>query len=339
MAVFIPKAKEEEEQVLQIGGNQFELIDFRLKDYPEGKTKGTPIYEGIYGINVAKVREINRLSTLTKIPNCHSCIEGILELRDEAIPIINLAKYLGYQNHQLRPTDSIIICEFNKLVVGFVVHQAVCIRRISWEAILPPAKLIGREGGCITGMHKISRDNGSEKELILLILDLERIVAEINGEVQILDKFHEEKLNHQWTPSADESRTVLVVDDSQTARSQIELFLSQHGYRVFTANNGEEGLAMINSLYNQAKERGKNLLDLLQVVVLDVEMPRLDGYALTQLIKKDERFSNLKVVLSTSVARPNHDGSSRSLADEYIVKSDIDTLANTINKFWTQEAA
>ena len=95
MAIYIAKSKKEE-RMLQIGSNKFELVDFRLKDYPVGADMSHPnAYEGIYGINIAKVREINKISQFTKMPNSHECIEGLLELREEAIPIVNLAKYLG----------------------------------------------------------------------------------------------------------------------------------------------------------------------------------------------------------------------------------------------------
>lgn len=225
MAIYIAKSKKEE-RMLQIGSNKFELVDFRLKDYPIGAdTTGSAAYEGIYGINIAKVREINKISQFTKMPNCHECIEGLLELREEAIPVVNLAKYLGYENHALRPTDNIIICEFNGLVTGFVVHQAMRIRRISWEAILPPTRLIGREGGCVTGMHKLMKGPDNERDLMLLILDFEKIVAEINGETDALNKFTEDKASNKIQASTDENRTVLVVDDSLTARTQVELFL------------------------------------------------------------------------------------------------------------------
>ncbi len=334
MAIYIAKSKKEE-RMLQIGSNKFELVDFRLKDYPVGADMSHPsAYEGIYGINIAKVREINKISQFTKMPNSHECIEGLLELREEAIPIVNLAKYLGYQNHALRPTDNIIICEFNSLVTGFVVHQAMRIRRISWEAILPPTRLIGREGGCVTGMHKLAKGPDNEKDLMLLILDFEKIVAEINGETYALNKFSEDKQNNRIQSNTDETRTVLVVDDSLTARTQVELFLTQHGYRVITATDGEEGLFTLQALLEQAKKDDKDITDLVQVVVSDVEMPRMDGHAFTQEIKKDPRLSAIPVIMHTSLSGRANQDAVKSLADEYVVKFNGDALIATVNRIW-----
>lgn len=334
MAIYIAKSKKEE-RMLQIGSNKFELVDFRLKDYPVGSDCiGPASYEGIYGINIAKVREINKISHFTKMPSGHECIEGLLELRDEAIPIVNLAKYLGYQNHTLRPTDNIIICEFNGLVTGFVVHQAMRIRRISWEAILPPTRLIGREGGCVTGMHKLPKGPDNERDLMLLILDFEKIVAEINGETYALNKFTEDKLQNRVAVNTDETKTVLVVDDSMTARTQVELFLTQHGFRVITATDGEEALFTIGALYDQAQNEGKEITDMIQVIVSDVEMPRMDGHAFTTTLKKDPRYNKIPIIMHTSLSGRANQEAVKSLADEYVVKFNGEALIATVNRIW-----
>lgn len=334
MAIYVAKSKKED-RTLQIGSNKFELVDFRLKDYPVGADMSHPsAYEGIYGINIAKVREINKITQFTKMPNAHECIEGLLELRDEAIPIVNLAKYLGYENYAIRPTDNIIICEFNGLVTGFIVHQAMRIRRISWETILPPTRLIGREGGCVTGMHKLAKGPDNEHDLMLLILDFEKIVAEINGEAYALNKFAEDKQANRVQMPDGEARTVLVVDDSMTARTQVELFLTQHGYRVITATDGEEGLYTIQSLLEQAKAENKNITDLVQVIVSDVEMPRMDGHAFIQALKNDPLLNKIPVIMHTSLSGRANQDAVKSLADEYVVKFNGDALIATVNRVW-----
>jgi len=318
---------------LKVGSNEMELVDFRILKEENGE-----IYEGIYGINIAKVREINKIIQFTKMPNCHECIEGLLELRDEAIPIINLAKYLGYKSTAIRPTDNVIICEFNGIVTGFVVHQAMKIRRISWDSISPPAKLVGREGGCVTGMFKLAKGPDNEQDLMLLILDFEKIVAEINGETEMLHKFTEDKQNNRYSEVGDDSKTVLVIDDSLTARTQVELFLTQHGYKVITANDGEEGLFALNTLYEQAQNEGKELFDVVQVVITDVEMPRMDGHAFTQTVRKDPRFGGLPIIMHTSLSGRANQESGKTLADEYVVKFNGEVLIATVDKMWKKLA-
>jgi two-component system chemotaxis response regulator CheV len=321
MAIISSKNRSSEERTLQLGSNKFELVDFRLYEFQDNNEQNISTdYEGIYGINIAKVREINKMSKFTKLPNCHDCIEGVLELRDEAIPVVNLAKFLGFQNYKPRQTDNIIICEFNNLVTGFIVHQATRIRRISWEHILPPTRLGGKERGCVTGMYNL------DGEKMLLILDFERIVAEMNGDTSVLREFESQKAQNRWATAADNARTVLVVDDSSTARAQVEMHLNHSNFKVITACDGEEGLELLASLHEQARVEKKHLSEYLQVIISDVEMPRIDGYLFTQSVKKDPRFSFLPVILHTSLSAKSNMSQGKNIADDYIVKFNPELL-------------
>ena len=80
-----------EDKTLKVGSNELELVDFRLYK----KEKDGTIYEGIYGINVAKVREIIKLPELTELPGSEDYIEGIFDLRGIVVPVVDLAKWMG----------------------------------------------------------------------------------------------------------------------------------------------------------------------------------------------------------------------------------------------------
>jgi two-component system chemotaxis response regulator CheV len=77
---------------LKVGSNEMELVDFRIY-----KKEGDKVYEGIYGINVSKVREIIKVPKLTELPGTPDYIEGIFDLRDVVIPVVNLAKWMGIE--------------------------------------------------------------------------------------------------------------------------------------------------------------------------------------------------------------------------------------------------
>ena len=81
--------------------------------------------------------------------------------------------------------------------------------------------------------------------------------------------------------------TVLVIDDSNTIRRSAELFLKAAGHEVILANDGFEALARV-------VERPPDL------IFIDVMMPRLDGYQTCALLKKNERFRHIPVVMLTS---------------------------------------
>ncbi len=89
-----------DDNILKTGSNEMELVDFRI--FKQGKDK---VYEGIYGVNVAKVKEIIKMPNLTELPGVPDYIEGIFDLRGVVIPVINLAKWMNIAE----PRDNILI--------------------------------------------------------------------------------------------------------------------------------------------------------------------------------------------------------------------------------------
>ncbi|MEW5959638.1 MAG: hybrid sensor histidine kinase/response regulator [Chloroflexota bacterium] len=122
---------------------------------------------------------------------------------------------------------------------------------------------------------------------------------------------------------ADQRKTILVVDDSITTRTLEKNILEAAGYEVKLATDGQEALGalMSNSLPN--------------LIVSDINMPRLDGFALTQWVKQDHRYAGIPVVLVTSLDSPADKARGIEVgADAYIVKSSFDqgNLLETIEQ-------
>jgi twitching motility two-component system response regulator PilH len=82
-------------------------------------------------------------------------------------------------------------------------------------------------------------------------------------------------------------KTILVVDDSPTERHVLSQLLSQNGYLVMTAENGEEGV-------EKARKHLPNL------IIMDVVMPGLNGYQATRTLTRDETTRQIPVILCTS---------------------------------------
>lgn len=113
-------------------------------------------------------------------------------------------------------------------------------------------------------------------------------------------------------PAEKKTPRILVVEDSITSRMLIKNVLEAAGYEVLTAVDGMEGFATL----------GSTPLDL---VVSDVEMPRLDGFGLTEKIRADARLSDMPVVLVTSLdSREHRERGLNAGANAYIVKSKFD---------------
>lgn len=108
--------------------------------------------------------------------------------------------------------------------------------------------------------------------------------------------------------------TILVVDDSITTRTLEKSILEAQGYRVLLAVDGIDALGILRT--------GDAIIDL---VVADVEMPRMDGFALVQAIRTDPRLSALPVVLMTSRAAPEDVRRGLDLgASAYVTKQKFD---------------
>jgi chemosensory pili system protein ChpA (sensor histidine kinase/response regulator) len=86
---------------------------------------------------------------------------------------------------------------------------------------------------------------------------------------------------------------VMVVDDSLTVRKITSRLLSRSGYQVVTAKDGVDALEQLTG-------------DLPDVMLLDVEMPRMDGFELTKRLRKDSRTKNLPIIMITSRTADKH---------------------------------
>lgn len=296
------------DKTLKVGSNELELVDFRLfKKEPDGT-----IYEGIYGINVAKVREIIKMPKLTELPGSEDYIEGIFDLRGVVVPVVDLAKWMGIQvpdESEAPIKKRVIITEFNNILIGFIVHDAKRIRRISW-ADIEPASFNASQGRLdkskITGITRI------EEGEILLILDLESIVEEMG--------FFESNLEVSEDEVEKFSGIVLLVDDSPTARRIEKEALEKMGFEVIEAKNGEEGLQKLNELY---AVYGDKIKEKLKLILSDIEMPKMDGYHMAAKIHEDKRFNGIPLIFSSSISDAFSDVRGAEVgAEGYLVKFD-----------------
>jgi CheY-like chemotaxis protein len=85
---------------------------------------------------------------------------------------------------------------------------------------------------------------------------------------------------------------VLVVDDEESARELVSALLRRHGFAVATASGGAEGLRLAAQMRPA-------------VIVLDVMMPEVDGWAVLQRLKTDPDLAAIPVVMNTAVAEPS----------------------------------
>ncbi len=133
-------------------------------------------------------------------------------------------------------------------------------------------------------------------------------------------------LQPQWLPSsqapisAPELPTILIAEDSGFFRNQIKHYIEQEGYHVIAAEDGQIALDLI-----------KDHVDTLSLVVTDLEMPNLDGFALTEKIKTDPRYAHLPVIALSTLADDRNMARGDAVGvDDYQLKLDRKMLLKSI---------
>lgn len=269
-----------------------------------------------YGINIAKVREIVKYTDPTPSPDMHPCVEGILMLRGEAVPIIDLSKRLDTEKSCNSERDLFIITKFNNLVVGLHVHSISGIRKLAWSKIEKPDETITRYKNCIiTGII-------NESSKIVVLLDFEKIVADINPTTTIQVKDVKNEISEKLA-----SKPIMIVDDSSMLNNLIRSCLEKAGFKnIVSKSNGKEAWDALFSY-----KGSKDVLSIVSCVITDIEMPLMDGLTLCKKIKDDHVLNKIPVVLFSSIidesmmARGQESG-----ADAQMSKPQINNLVSIL---------
>ena len=265
-----------------VGENRLELLLFKLGS------------RHTFAINVFKVKEVITVPKLNQMPGSHAHLKGVTNYRGTSIPIIDLRQSIKMSAPRITTGEplgqNVIITEYNRSVQGFLIGEVMNIVNTSWSNIQPPPTTIGKNN-YLTAITQIEVDGVNE---LVEIIDVEKVLAEIieydtHISQEVLDADVASHLNGQ---------TVLVVDDSATARWQIRDTLKQLGINIIEER---DGLKALNLLRKWADE-GKNVTDQILMMFTDAEMPEMDGYRLTAEVRSDERMKHLFIALNTSLS-------------------------------------
>lgn len=301
--------------LLESGTNELEVIEFSLS-YPN--PRGAMIQQS-FGINVAKVREIIRMPEITQLPNMPASIRGVFNLRDNIVPVLDLAHWLfGFENGG--EDRKMIVTEFNNLRFGFVVNDVYRIHRFSWKQVEAPDAIqsFNPENSSIIGIIKTDGKN-------ILMVDVEKIMADINPSLGMdIVTGNEKKIGDGFT--------ALIAEDSPTIRKIIVERMRLAGFKIINENDGQAAWDALQIISHRAEE-GEKLSDMLNIVITDIEMPRMDGHTLTKNIKTHPILSKLPVIIFSSIVSEDvlHRGQSVG-ADAQLTKPQISLLLETVAK-------
>ncbi|MDL2307065.1 chemotaxis protein [Desulfovibrio sp. OttesenSCG-928-C06] len=308
--------------LLNAASNELEVIEFYITEILEDGSH----YSSYFGMNVAKVLEIIRLpESITSMPgNHHPAALGTFNLRGRVMPLVDLGMWLGKKQEDA--TDrKVIVSEFSDVVTAFIVSGVTNIHRISWAQVEPPGKYL--QSFSHDSINGVVRFN----ERIVFLLDMEMIIASMNPSLSM-----ESQLNLDASARTDTGKghKVLIADDSSSIRKVILHVLEQGGYEVTQACSGSEAWAQLEQWRVEARDSGKSIRDFVELVVSDIEMPEMDGHALTRRIKTDPDFKQLPVVLFSSlISDVVRQAGAKAGADDQVSKPDLPGLAQRV-KDW-----
>ena len=286
------------------GSNKMEILLFSL---------GT---QETFGINVFKVKEVCRAMPITKTPNMPDGVDGIVSLRGHILPVLTLAKFLGLDSEDQDAHRTMMVAEYSRHVLGFLVRDVDRIIRVDWDKVRAADDMLSSNKDMITAITELP--NGK----LVSILDVEQILASAFGEALVgnIDKIER-----------GQELCIFFADDSVVARKKISEVLDKMGIKHMQANNGLEAWERLKGLADTAQGSGASLHERIQVILVDAEMPEMDGYVLTQHIKEDKRFDSIPVVMHSSLSSDaNRDMGKRVGVDYYVPKFDAAMLASTL---------
>lgn len=290
--------------LLTVGTNEVEIVEFYMKDGDQTLW---------FGINAAKVREISRFPKYNEFNGDSPYIMGIFKFRDEVVPLIPLRKILGlkepeYSQEEKEKRNSqdktkVIVAEFNGSKFGFVVDDLNRILRFSWKDIESPtsiSKIISLD--LIVGIIK--------NEHMIQLLDFEKIVSIIDPELSISTK--NVKLD-----DIKRDLNVWIADDSKVVRDLVLGVFKGSKFNLTEFNDGKE-------LSDALISADPSNIDL---IITDIEMPRLDGLSLTKSIKSNEKTKEIPVMIFSSLVTDELRKKANSVGADYTIsKSEIDNL-------------
>ena len=297
--------------LLESGTNELEVVEFYLD---------SPGYRGHYGINVAKVVEIIRPQPITAMPQMpHPCVMGAFPYRDgRVVPLVDLAKYLDTEVH-LDREPKVVITEFNKVVTAFQVSGVNRIYRLSWTEVEAPGNFLQTSSkNSITGVVRLDGR-------VVFLLDMESIVGDLHpGLAQAMH------VEGRADAVDDRPLRLLHADDSGSIRNlMFKILTVNNRFELIQAMDGQQAWEMLTALKKRAADEQRPITDFVEGVILDIEMPRMDGLTLCKHIKEDGVLRALPVAIFSSLITDSmrHKGQSVG-ADIQFAKPDLQSLSD-----------
>lgn len=148
----------EKEKQMEMEGELSQLISFEV-----GKEE--------YGLEILRVKEVIRIREITGLPRAPSFVKGIINLRGDVIPIIDLRDRFGLEHREYTSTTRVIVVDVDQKLVGMVVDAASQVVRVPADQIEPPPPIVGGlSAEYIKAVCKLD-------ERLIILLNIDRILS------------------------------------------------------------------------------------------------------------------------------------------------------------------
>lgn len=269
-----------------------------------------------YAINVVKVKELLQIENISKVPNSHPAVSGLSLIRGEMISIVDLLYVLENKKNENVKTSMTLVCEFNKIKVGFAIESVLGINRIGWNMISKPDNLTS---------NSLVIGNINLNNQIIMLLDFEKIVMDINPNTGInLDRAKNIEVKDR------SNFKVAIADDSPMIRKVLLDTLTMAGFTKLKFF--DDGMQAYDYLMMLAEKKGEDFINDIDLLITDIEMPQLDGHALTRRVKEHRILRKLPIIIFSSLITDDllHKGESVG-ADAQMSKPEIENLVKLID--------
>ncbi|MEW6488613.1 MAG: chemotaxis protein CheW [Thermodesulfobacteriota bacterium] len=134
-----------------------------------------------FGVEILEVREINRMMEITRVPHAPDFVEGVINLRGQVIPVVDLRKRFGLPAVERDKSARIVVVELGDRVVGFLVDSVSEVLRVPRSLVEPPPPIVGGiDAAYIEAVVKL-------EDRLLILLDLRKLLS--RSETQELGEF------------------------------------------------------------------------------------------------------------------------------------------------------